>query len=52
MSQIDDILEWMDILKLNKRKILLNRNIPAAIADGVLIAEIIFTIYPKLIQVK
>lgn len=51
MSQIDDILEWIDNLKLYKRKISLNRNISAAIADGVIIAEIIHTIYPKLIQV-
>lgn len=51
MSQIDDILEWIENLQLNKRKLSLSRNIPAAIADGVLVAEIIYATYPKLIQI-
>ena len=52
MSQIEDLLEWLDSLELQKRKISLNRNISAAIADSVLIVDIIYAIYPKLIQVR
>lgn len=46
-----DILDWLDELQLFKRKAKFMQNIPAAAADGVIVAEIINAIYPKIIQV-
>ena len=51
MDEIEDIFEWLDELSLFKRKAKLAQNIPASAADGVIVAEIIHTIYPKMIQV-
>ncbi len=49
---IDDLLEWFDSLDLPKRKANFLRNIPASVADAVLVAEIIHSVYPKLLQVR
>jgi hypothetical protein len=45
-----DLIKWLDNLGLEKRKNDFLKNIATAIADGVLVAEIIHCIYPKLIQ--
>jgi hypothetical protein len=51
MDGAEDVLDWLDELQLFKRKAKLTQNIPAAAADGVMVAEIIHAIYPKIIQV-
>ncbi len=51
-QSIDDLLEWFDSLELPKRKASFLRNIPASVADAVLVAEIIHSVYPKLLQVS
>ena len=47
----EDINTWLDELGLHRQKLMLNKNIGLAVADAVLIAEIIHAKYPKLIQV-
>lgn len=48
----EDINTWLDELGLHRQKLMLNKNIGLAVADAVLIAEIIHAKYPKLIQVR
>jgi branched-subunit amino acid transport protein len=48
----DDILEWLDQLQLPKRKQNFLKNIPASVADCVLVADIIHVVFPKIIQVQ
>lgn len=52
IDDAEDILNWLDELQLFKRKAKLTQNIPAAAADGVIVAEIIHAVYPKIIQVQ
>jgi hypothetical protein len=49
---IDDISDWFDELGLQRRKNALRKNISAAVADAVVVAEIVHTYYPKLVQVR
>jgi hypothetical protein len=51
-QQADDLVEWLDALQLSKRKSSFLKNIPASMADGVLVAEVISIVFPKIIQVK
>jgi hypothetical protein len=50
-ESVDDILEWFDQLQLLKRKQSFLKNVPASIADCVLVADIIHAVFPKIIQV-
>lgn len=45
-----DLVQWLNELGLQKRKAEFLKNIATAIADGVLVAEVINCVYPKLIQ--
>ena len=45
-----DLVQWLQDLGLEKRRNDFLKNISTAIADGVLVAEIIHGVYPKLIQ--
>ena len=45
-----DLVQWLEELGLEKRKVDFQKNISTAIADGVLVAEIIHCVYPKLIH--
>mmetsp|Transcript_8957 Transcript_8957/g.13466 ORF Transcript_8957/g.13466 Transcript_8957/m.13466 type:complete len:541 (+) Transcript_8957:105-1727(+) len=46
-----DIADWLEELGLEKRKVNFTKNVPAACADGVLVADIIHAMYPKMIQI-
>jgi hypothetical protein len=48
----DDLVGWLDDLQLSKRKASFMKNIPASMADGVLVAEVIAVVFPKIIQVS
>jgi hypothetical protein len=45
-----DLVQWLADLGMEKRKADFLKNISTAVADGVLVAEIIHCVYPKLIQ--
>jgi hypothetical protein len=47
-----DLSDWLESLALHQRLTLLNRNITAGMADGVIVAEIVDCIYPKIVQVN
>jgi hypothetical protein len=45
-----DLVQWLGDLGMDKRRADFLKNISTAMADGVLVAEIIHSVYPKLIQ--